>query len=157
MSAVLKQRDPTGYAMPSESLSNSWLLVQSFHLLRLKFEPALKPIGLTGLQLTILIMLKKRAGISSADLARRFYKSPQGMGQLLNALADREMIERAEHPENRRILQVTLTDKGRKAVAAGEAAMRRVERETFGHLDPELLIAMRAALHDLGSPQRQKK
>jgi DNA-binding MarR family transcriptional regulator len=136
--------------LPSESTSSSWLLVQSYHLLRARIEAALKPCGLTGLQLTILSMLKNCSDMSSADLARRYYKTPQGMGQLLSALAERALITRTEHPENRRILQMSLTAAGRKALVTGEAAMHGVERQTFAHLDEETLQIMRTALHEVG-------
>ncbi len=127
----------------------SYLLVQAYFATRTRIETALKPLGLTGLQFTILSTLKNRNDMSSADLARRFYKTPQAMGQLLNVLVTRDLVERAEDPDNRRILRVSLTEEGRRVAAAGDLAMRRIEKSTFSGFEAETLRTLRTALHDL--------
>jgi DNA-binding MarR family transcriptional regulator len=123
-------------------MRSSWLLMHASHAMRMKIESALKPCGLTGLQMSVLNMLKNRGGSSSAELSRRFFKTPQAMGQLLSPLLDRGLIQRTEDPDNRRVLRLTLTDLGHKVYADGDTAMRRVEREVFS-------AALRAALYQI--------
>src|SRR4051812_36940607 len=107
---------PQVQAVPHEELSanvrTSYLLAQAYFALRVRIEGSLRPLGLTGLQLTILSTLKNRKGMSSAELARRYHKTPQGMGQMLSNLVDRGFIERTEDPVNRRVLRVNLTPEG---------------------------------------------
>jgi DNA-binding MarR family transcriptional regulator len=134
---------------PPGNMRSSWLLMHASHAMRMKIESALKPCGLTGLQMSVLNMLKNRGGSSSAELSRRFFKTPQAMGQLLSPLLDRGLIQRTEDPDNRRVLRLTLTDLGHKVYADGDTAMRRVEREVFSGFDAETLPALRAALYQI--------
>lgn len=140
---------PGADALPPANMRSSWLLMHASHAVRMKIESALKPLGLTGLQMTVLNMLKNRGGSSSAELSRRFFKTPQAMGQLLNPLLEQGLIQRAEDPVNRRVLRLTLTESGRKAYATGDAAMRRLEREVFSRFDAETLDALRATLYQI--------
>jgi DNA-binding MarR family transcriptional regulator len=140
---------PAPGAVPPANMRSSWLLMHASHAMRMKIESALKPCGLTGLQMTVLNMLKNRGGSSSAELSRRFFKTPQAMGQLLSPLLERGLIQRAEDPDNRRVLRLALTDSGRKAYAEGDAAMRQVEREVFSGFDTDTLRILRAALFQI--------
>ncbi len=141
---------PLGLEMvPPANMRSLWLLMHASHSMRMRIESALKPSGLTGLQMTVLNMLKNRGGASSAELSRRFFKTPQAMGQLLSPLLDRGLIQRAEDPDNRRVLRLTLTEAGRKAYASGDVAMRRVEREVFAGFSDEALSTLRAALYQI--------
>ncbi len=135
--------------LPPANMRSSWLLLHASHAVRMKIESALKPSGLTGLQMTVLNMIKNRGGSSSAELSRRFFKTPQAMGQLLNPLLEQGLLQRAEDPGNRRVLRLTLTDTGRKAYATGDAAMRRLEREVFSRFDADTLDALRATLYQI--------
>ncbi|WP_169801495.1 MarR family winged helix-turn-helix transcriptional regulator [Hydrogenophaga palleronii] len=136
-------------ALPPTNMRSSWLLMHASQAVRMKIESALKPCGLTGLQMTVLNMIKNRGGSSSAELSRRFFKTPQAMGQLLNPLLEQGLLQRAEDPGNRRVLRLTLTDSGRKAYATGDAAMRRLEREVFSRFDADTLDALRATLYQI--------
>lgn len=136
-------------AVPPDNMRSSWLLVHASHAIRMKIEAALKPCGLTGVQMTVLNMLKNRGGSSSAELSRRFFKTPQAMGQLLTPLVERGLIQRSEDPDNRRVLRLTLTDAGRQAYASGDTAMRRVERDVFSSFDDDTLATLRTALYQI--------
>ncbi|MDR7094593.1 MarR family winged helix-turn-helix transcriptional regulator [Hydrogenophaga laconesensis] len=147
--AAPSQDMPGAELVPPANMRSSWLLVHASHAVRMKIESALKPCGLTGLQMSVLNMIKNRGGSSSAELSRRFFKTPQAMGQLLNPLLEQGLIQRAEDPDNRRVLRLTLTDAGRKAYATGDAAMRRLERDVFSRFDDETLDTLRASLYQI--------
>ncbi|MEO8778655.1 MAG: MarR family transcriptional regulator [Rhodanobacter sp.] len=124
------------FPVAGKRASTTYLVARIFHALRAtRLEPVLKPFGITPLQYTILTVIVARPGLSSAELSRRFYVTPQTMGQVLAGLEERGLLKRQEDPENRRILLVGMTPEGRKLVQRCDKQMEKIENEVFG--DPE--------------------
>lgn len=113
-------------------------------MIRKTLDERLKPHGLGGLQYTILTLVRDRDGISSAELSRRFFVTPQTMNETVNGLERRGLIQRRESPENRRILQARVTEAGRDLLALCDPIADAIEDEVFGPLDP----ATRDSLHE---------
>lgn len=109
-----------------------------------RLEEALREHEVTGIQYTALATIGARAGISSAELSRRFFVTPQTMNELIAGLERRRLILRKEDPANRRILKMRLTASGRRLLAACDAVADRVEAEVFGGLAPEAYEALRS-------------
>ena len=109
-------------------------------------ESALAPLELTPLQYTALSVIEHKPGLSSAALARRFYVTPQNMGQLLLALEKRGLLTRLENEENRRHLTISLTEEGLRLQAQGAAQMQLVERAVLANVPKELIGSLREAL-----------
>jgi DNA-binding MarR family transcriptional regulator len=79
---------------------------------RARMEEVLRPLGVTLHQYTLLSLLERREGLSSAQLARRHYVTPQAMHQLIGSMERDQLIERRADPVNRRILRAWLTERG---------------------------------------------
>ncbi|GIX15218.1 MAG: hypothetical protein KatS3mg118_3177 [Paracoccaceae bacterium] len=58
-----------------------FLLHQAAQSVRSRLEARLRPLGVTGIQYTILAMVAARPGLSSAELSRRFFVTPQTMNE----------------------------------------------------------------------------
>ncbi|PRX47650.1 DNA-binding MarR family transcriptional regulator [Prauserella shujinwangii] len=113
---------------------------------RARLDAAVRPHGLTTAQYTALTALRGGPGMSSAQLARRSFVSPQTMQELVVNLERRGLVTRSPSPDNRRVLGISLTD-------AGEAELRRldedvdeIERQMLADLDDEQVAALREAL-----------
>jgi DNA-binding MarR family transcriptional regulator len=111
--------------------------------LRRELERGLAPLGLTVSQYTALSVLRARSGLSSAQLARRSYVSPQAMNELIAALDAKGLITRKPSPRHQRILQATLTPHGRRIARLGDAVVDRLEDAMLDGMD----VAEREALH----------
>jgi len=111
-----------------------YLLNQVNQIARGRLDGALGPLKMTGLQFTILSVIGRHDGLSSAELSRRFFVTPQTMNELIAGLEQRKLISKSPQPTNRRILQLTLTDDGRAMVRASEAVADAIEQEIFGFL-----------------------
>jgi len=133
-------------AEPFSGPSTTYLVSQVHHPLRNFSDALLKPYGVTGIQFTVLSVVAHREKLSSADLSRRFYVTPQSMGQLLSTLEERGLLERKEDANNRRILRITLTPAGREVVEAGTRELNRFEQEAFSSLSPKELKTFRGLL-----------
>jgi DNA-binding MarR family transcriptional regulator len=121
-------------------------------------DDALRQVGLTTAQYAVLGFLEDADALSSAELARRCYVTPQTMNQLVAGLEARGVIRRAAHPSHGRILQTSLTEQGRRLVAQAHERVGAVEaRMTAGLSEDErhqltrLLDACATALTPTGS------
>lgn len=114
-----------------------YFLNQANHAVRSRLEGALAPLQMTGIQYTVLSVIGSRDGLSSAELSRRFFVTPQTMNELIGGLQRRNLITRKEDPANRRILRMSLTAEGKRMIKACDAAADTVERDVFSFLSPE--------------------
>ena len=86
------------------------------------------PHGLTTLQFTTLSVLSRHgAPLSTSQLARRAFMTPQSMSEVIHALERKGLIKRNPHPNHRRTLPATLTAKGRRVLTACDAAVSEFE------------------------------
>ncbi len=83
-------------------------------------EQTLAPHDLTLPEYTVLAVLRRTAGLSNAQLARRAYIRPQSMHEVLARLEARGIVTRIESSTNRRIRTAVLTDSGSRLIESAE-------------------------------------
>jgi DNA-binding MarR family transcriptional regulator len=113
------------------------------------------PHDLTTLQFTTMSVLSRHgAPLSTSQLARRAFMTPQSMSEVIHALERKGLIERNPHPNHRRTLPATLTPKGRRVLAACEQAVSEFEStmlDGFSASDSAAFLEMlKAAVRNLG-------
>ena len=113
------------------------------------------PYGLTTLQFTTLSVLSRHgAPLSTSQLARRAFMTPQSMSEVIHALERNGLIERHPDPNHRRTLPATITAKGRRVLAACDEAVAEFEDsmlEGFSARDRAAFLDMvKAAVRNLG-------
>lgn len=123
-----------------------YLLNQANQALRTQLEQELRTVGLTGIQYTVLSIVGAREGISSAELSRRFFVTPQTMNEIVTALQKRGFLERRPSPESKRILIATLTPSGRDILAQCEEIADGIEKRFLPLLSDEDFTALRTVL-----------
>ena len=101
---------------------------------RARMEEVLRPLGVTLHQYTALSILERREGLSSAQLARRHYVTPQAMHQLVATLERDQFIERRPDEANRRVLRAWLTPHGADVLRACHRAVDDVEERMLSVL-----------------------
>jgi DNA-binding MarR family transcriptional regulator len=79
---------------------------------------ASSPSGLSDRDSTVLGHLSESAPMTAADLARHLGIGPSSLSAILARLTARELIERREHPRDRRLVELRLTAKGKRAMQA---------------------------------------
>lgn len=117
-------------------------------------EALLREHGLTLPQYTLLTVLRRRPGLSNAQLARRAYISPQSMQEVLRALEDRGLVQRQRAPGNRRMLLARLTPRGERLTAQAEAAAAAADEAMLAGFTPtqraRFVKALQACVVSLG-------
>jgi DNA-binding MarR family transcriptional regulator len=86
-------------------------LKRAQHLLRVRIDARLKPLGLNAGLWAVLHELAKAPGASSSELARAAFQTPQAMGGLIQKLTELGMVERGQ-PRGR-VVENNLTSQGR--------------------------------------------
>jgi DNA-binding MarR family transcriptional regulator len=127
-------------------------------------DDALRQVGLSNAQYAVLAILEDEGALSGAELARRLFVTPQTMNQLVAGLETRALIERTAHPFHGRILQTSLTNRGRSLLAEAHQRVRAIEARMVAGLSEEkqhelvrLLGACARALTPTGSADHARQ
>ncbi|MFH8798113.1 MarR family winged helix-turn-helix transcriptional regulator [Streptomyces sp. NPDC017936] len=127
------------------STRTGYVAWQVSHVMGVRTEKALRPLGLTTAQHNALLHVARTPGISPADIARRTGITPQSMGAAVNALVDRGLLERRPHPTSRRTVRLAITETGEALALRAQETMTRADDEAVSVLTPD----ERASLHTL--------
>lgn len=119
-------------------------LINNLNLLvRKALDERLRAHNLGSLQYTILTLIRDRDGISSAELSRRFFVTPQTMNESVTGLERRGLIARTESEANKRILIARVLPEGLALLTECDRIADEIEAEVLTDI-PE---AERARLH----------
>ena len=142
--------------MPASTPSLLYAVKQVELAVRSHLDAILRPHGVTALQYTALTVLRRRSGLTAAELARNSFVATQSMADLVGALERQGMIERHRDPTDRRRMVIDLTDRGRAVLDQHDAAVAALERDMVEGLSPRDVTALRGALNrcreNLGEP-----
>jgi len=95
---------------------------------------ALAPHGLNGRDLAVLSAVASGEPLSQLEVASRLRVDRTSIGDLIDGLEDRGLVERRRSPEDRRRNVVVLTELGESTFAAAERIRLEVEREFLAPL-----------------------
>ncbi len=80
-------------------------------------------------EFTALSVLRRRPGLSNAQLARRSMVTPQTMIEILAGLETRGLVQRSGDPDHGRILRAELTAAGGKLLDAAEPGIDAIQEQ----------------------------
>ncbi len=120
--------------------SVAFLLAQVGSHAARKFAERLEPINLTPPSVGILGILRKSGGLSQQALAAKLRMHPSGLVSIIDDLEERGLLKRQDKPDDRRVYELHVTDKGQALfsdigrIAQGHekslcAALSEAERE----------------------------
>lgn len=104
-----------------------YLLKRVQHALRGRMDAALRPVGLTTPQYSVLTAVRADPGISNATLARETFVTAQTMQAIVTNLERDGLILRQADPSHGRILRTGLTDHGRETLIRADQVVSGVE------------------------------
>lgn len=114
--------------------------------IRSHMDSLLRPLGITALQYTALTVLRRRGGLSSAELARNSFVTAQTMGEMLTALERRGLVTRHVDPNNRRRMFTYLTDAAVDLLGEYDLHIRELEDRMVRDLTLRQREALRSYL-----------
>jgi DNA-binding MarR family transcriptional regulator len=115
---------PDNY-QPDESAA--YLMRQILTLVAAEVDSALEPAGLTSAQWVPLLKLHMGQASTVAELARECKLDGGAMTRLLDRLEAKGLIARVRSSEDRRVVNLELTDEGREAAKEIPAVLCKVQ------------------------------
>jgi DNA-binding MarR family transcriptional regulator len=100
---------------------------------------ALKPFALTHVQFVLLASLtwlESDRPVTQRQLADQAVTDPMMTSQVLRALEQRTLIQRAHHPDDKRAVAVTVTPAGSELANRANVAVEACDRAFFSRLGP---------------------
>jgi DNA-binding MarR family transcriptional regulator len=104
-------------------------------VVRAHLDDLLRDSGVTALQYTALTVLARRDGLTSAELARNSFVTPQAMADLVTALERGGFILRRRNPDNRRQLLISLTPEAYALLDRFDGPVAGIEARMVGGFD----------------------
>lgn len=112
-----------------------------------KMNKALTEYDITLSQFILLNFVNDHTDdLSSAQLSRRFNMTPQSMNEVVTTLQRKELIEKKVDADNKRVLRISLTEKGKETLVLCNEMIDGVEKELFGVLSDDDLQQLRALI-----------
>jgi DNA-binding MarR family transcriptional regulator len=130
--------DSPAETMPArwESLP-SWLLTQTASHVQRLVGDGFSSVQARGYHYRLLATLEQFGPASQADLGRRSGIHLSDMVAAINELADRNLVERAPDPSDRRRNIITLTAAGKRQLRRLEKRLAETQDELLAPLSPE--------------------
>ncbi|MFF0223672.1 MarR family winged helix-turn-helix transcriptional regulator [Streptomyces sp. NPDC004629] len=116
------------------------------HQVRQEVDRHMAAAGLSLARTKMLRLLAERGTLHQAELADGLGQAPRSVTQALEALERLGLVTRTGDERDRRRKVVTLTGRGRAALAAGERAGTERLRQLFGSLDGRRLVGLETLL-----------
>ena len=111
-----------------------YLLMRVHRALRATIDDTLRPHGFTMPQVAVLFALGRKTGLSTAELARLAFVTPQAMGEVLAGLEAKGFVIRRAHDSHGRILPAELTPAGIEARNLCHDVLVRAEGQMLADL-----------------------
>ncbi|MFC6084237.1 MarR family winged helix-turn-helix transcriptional regulator [Sphaerisporangium aureirubrum] len=113
----------------------SYLVYRLERRIRAPLDEALTRYAVTTAAYMALSELRMRDGVSSAELARIAFVTPQAMNLVVRDLEQRGLIRRDPHPDGGRVLCVRLTREGVSALRHCDRVLDRIEETMLAEFD----------------------
>lgn len=114
-----------------------------------RYDEALRPVGLTSGQFSLMMALNRPAAPALGEVARLLAMDRTTLTANLKPLERRGLVSVNEDPADKRSRRLALTEAGREVLAAAVPLWRQAQAETARHVaggDPERLLADLRAL-----------
>ncbi|MGD0196970.1 MAG: MarR family transcriptional regulator [Solirubrobacteraceae bacterium] len=123
-----------------------YLLYRVERRLRRRLDAMLRAHGITTTEYVALSVLRAHEGMSSADLARWTFVTPQAMSLVIGTLERRGLISRSPDERHRRVLKSAVTARGARLLERCDEAMDTIEGDMLDELDAGAREELRHAL-----------
>jgi len=112
--------------------------------------------GISDAEYTVLFVLKRMPGLSSAEISRWTAVTAQGGNQIVKSLLTQGLVSRRPSSDHGRVLLIELTSEGRRIVDACERHANALEDQMCAAMAPQeradFMRLLRLAADGLGSP-----
>lgn len=141
-----RKRMPVTSKAVAEIIDN---LRRLFQVVNEYSKKAERETGLTGPQLWAIKVIAEHAPIKVSELARRMYLHPATVVGILDRLETRGLVSRTRSKEDRRVVEVGLTDLGNSLVNQAPEVAQGLLVQGLEHMPPDELLLIGGGLEKL--------
>jgi MarR family transcriptional regulator, transcriptional regulator for hemolysin len=116
-------------------------LIETSRHLRHHVDIRARRLGLTGAQVRVLSRLRRREGVTQAELAFGMEMRPISIGSLIDKLARQGLVERRHDEKDRRINRIHLSETGRAVAQQLDGFREAIAREVLNGIEESDLLA----------------
>jgi DNA-binding MarR family transcriptional regulator len=131
---------------PASHARVGYLVYRVERRLRTRLDEAVRAHGVTTTEYVTLSVLRQRDGLSSAQLARWAFVSPQAMNLVVSALDKRGLVWRRPDPDHGRVLRTSVTTKGVGVLERCDRSMDLIEADMLKDLNTDNVELLRQML-----------
>ncbi len=135
----------------TEDACSTFLVRHAWLSLRGVVAEALVEHDLSVAQFASLLLLRESPGMSVADVARKVSTARQSANEMLGGLERAGLVERRQHPTDRRSQQIFLTGAGLERLEAALPTVRAVEARLAAGFSESDLAAVSAWLRRMAA------
>lgn len=96
--------------------SIGYLIKRSQRLMQDRIEGLFADQGFTLQQWVVMMHIRDGLALTVADLCRELHHDSGAMTRLIDQLEERQLIERRRNPQDRRVIELSLTPKGNEVI-----------------------------------------
>jgi DNA-binding MarR family transcriptional regulator len=156
MPGILPSRAPARKSRRFDSLEQEAFLHlwRTYDRLRIEEDQLFETVDLTPQQYNALRLLRGKhpEGLQTLVLAKRLVSRAPDITRLLDKLEKRTLIRRDRPAQNRRIVEIRITDAGLKLLQSLDEAVRRCHARQLGHVPQSRLRQLIALLEEARRP-----
>ncbi|ATQ44179.1 MarR family winged helix-turn-helix transcriptional regulator [Caulobacter mirabilis] len=141
--------DPTGEFLVDVPEYFFHLLHQALRRRDVEFEKALRPSGLSLTMWRVLVLVSRTEPCTMNTLARMSTFERTTLTRTVDQMVADGLIDRATPPEDRRQVQLTLTDQARETYEVGVRLLIDFNRKALGGVSETRLREMTRGLHQI--------
>jgi DNA-binding MarR family transcriptional regulator len=131
-------------------LENMFLVMMVIHKKILKVEPSAFQDNVTRLHIAVMGELGQNS-LTMSELAKTLMMPKPQLTHVVDLLVKAEIVERRPDEDDRRVINLALTDKGRMKLAEGKQMIKEHTKKRLATLTPEELEKMSTSLETLRS------
>jgi DNA-binding MarR family transcriptional regulator len=113
-----------------------FLLNRGGQRVREVYQGALEPLGIDGKQWGVLLVLNGKGSISQHEIGLCTHIDRTTMVAIIDDLEQKGLVERQEHPTDRRSHALVLTAKGKDLIPKGHKLSEAAEKKFLAALSP---------------------
>lgn len=132
--------------------SIGYLLKRCYNVLSSDIDQQLAPYDLTHPQFMILMTLNQHNCSTAAELARESMNDTGATTRMLDRLEAKDIIRRERSTEDRRVINIVLTDLGKLVVEKMPVVAINVLNEHLQHFEPDEITTLTRLLGKLINP-----
>ena len=124
--------------LEQEAFLNLW---RTYDRLKVLEDEVFGPVGLSAQQYNALRLLRSAHpnSVPTLVLGSRLISRAPDITRLLDRLEQRGLLSRERRPENRRVVEVRITEEGLKLLKQLQHAVEECHQRQLGHLDEKAL------------------